>query len=85
MVFSAGECFRNGLNCYLTAAIQNIKIVLKHIKEPAAGMEMQVAIKVSDQASRTKPYRLINLFDPQWSTIVAFGRPFEEDFALPSY
>jgi hypothetical protein len=48
-------------------------------------MEMQVAGKVSDQASRTKPCRLINLFDPQWSTIVGFGRPLEEVIALPSY
>jgi len=57
---------------YLTAAIQNIKILLKDVKEPAAALEMQVATEVSDKASRTKPYGLSNLFNPQWSDIARF-------------
>ena len=35
---------------YLTAAIQNIKILLKDVKEPATAMQMRVAKEVSDKA-----------------------------------
>ena len=57
---------------YLTAAIQNIKILLKDVKEPATALEMQVATEVSDRARRTKPYGLSSLFNPQWSDIARF-------------
>ena len=52
---------------YLTAAIQNIKILLKDVKEPATALEMQVAKEVSTKTGRTKPYGRSNLFNPQWS------------------
>ena len=57
---------------YLTAAIQNIKILLKDVKEPATALEMQVATEVSGRARRTKPYGLSSLFNPQWSDIARF-------------
>jgi transposase len=57
---------------YLTAAIQNIKILLKDVKEPATALEMQVATEVSDKASRIKLYGLSNLFNPQRSDIARF-------------
>ena len=57
---------------YLTAAIQNIKILLKDVKEPAPALEMQVATDVSDKASRTKPYGCRNLFNPRWGYIAGF-------------
>ncbi len=57
---------------YLTAAIQNIKILLKDVKEPATALEMQVAIEVSNKASRTKSYSLSNLFNPKWYDIARF-------------
>jgi hypothetical protein len=57
---------------YLTAAIQNIKILLKDVKEPAPALEMQVATDVSDKASRTKPYGRRNLFNPRWGDIAGF-------------
>jgi uncharacterized protein (UPF0179 family) len=41
---------------YMTATIQNIKILLKDVKEPATAMQMRVATKVSDKVSRTKLY-----------------------------
>jgi len=50
---------------YLTAAIQNIKILVKNVKEPAPALQMQVAPKVADRPSRTKCYGLNNLFIPQ--------------------
>jgi len=57
---------------YLTAAIQNIKILLKDVKEPAPALEMQVTTEVSDKASRTKPNGRSNLFNPQWNDIAGF-------------
>jgi transposase len=57
---------------YLTAAIQNIRILLKDVKEPAPALQMQVATEVSDKASRTKLYGRSNLFSPQWSDIAGF-------------
>jgi transposase len=57
---------------YLTAAIQNIKILLKHVKAPAPALEMRVATKVSNRTSNTLPCPLTNLFNPQWGIIVDF-------------
>jgi transposase len=57
---------------YLTAAIQNIKILLKHVKAPAPALEMRVATKVSNRTSKTLPCPLTNLFNPQWGIIVDF-------------
>jgi len=57
---------------YLTAAMQNIKILLKDVKEPATALEMQVATEVSDKASRTKLYGRSNLFNPRWSDMTGF-------------
>lgn len=68
---------------YLTAAIQNIKILLKDVKEPATAMEMQVATEVSDKAPRTKPCCRSNLFYPQWSDIAGFCLTLET--LLPYY
>ena len=51
---------------YLTAAIQNIKILLKDVKEPAPALSMQVAKEAGNKSSRTKPYGLSQLFDLQW-------------------
>jgi transposase len=63
---------------YLTAAIQNIKILLKDVKEPGAAMQMRVAKTVSDKAGRTKPYPSRNgrssLFNPRWVDIAGFYR-----------
>ena len=57
---------------YLTAAIQNIKIIVKNVNEPAPAMQMQVAPEVADPASRTKPWGLNNLCIPQWHAIAGF-------------
>jgi len=57
---------------YLTAAIQNIKILLKDVKEPAPALQMQVETKVSDKVSRTKLFGRSNLFNPPWSDIAGF-------------
>jgi len=57
---------------YLTAAIQNIKILLKDVKEPAPALSMQVAKEAGNKSSRTKPYGLSQLFDLQWSYIARF-------------
>jgi transposase len=54
---------------YLTAAIQNIKILLKDVKEPAPALSMQVAKAVGDKARRTKPYGLSQLFSLRWCDI----------------
>ena len=59
---------------YLTAAIQNIKILLKDVKEPATAMQMRVATQVSDKASRTKPYGRSDLFAPEWRDIAGSCR-----------
>lgn len=61
---------------YLTAAIQNIKILLKDVKEPATAMQMRVAKEVRGKAGRTKPYGCrygrSSLFNPQWGDIAGF-------------
>lgn len=57
---------------YLTAAIQNIKIIVKNVKEPAPALQMQVAPEVADRPSRTKCYGLNNLFIPQRRGIARF-------------
>ena len=57
---------------YLTAAIQNIKILIKDVKEPAPALQMQVAPQAADTASRTKCYGLVNLFIPHRRGIARF-------------
>jgi len=61
---------------YLTAAIQNIKILLKDVKEPAAAMQMRVAKEIRDKVGRTKSYPRrygrSSLFNPQWIDIAGF-------------
>jgi hypothetical protein len=57
---------------YLTAALQNIKILVKNVKEPAPALQMQVAPEVADIASRTKCYGLNNLFILQGCGIARF-------------
>jgi IS5 family transposase len=63
---------------YLTAAIQNIKILLKDVKEPATAFQMQVAKGVNDKASRTKPYGRSNLFNLQWCDIAQICHTLEK-------
>ena len=63
---------------YLTAAIQNIKILVKDVKAPAPALEMQVATEVSDKASRAKSGRMINLFNLQWSNSARFYRTLQK-------
>ena len=57
---------------YLTAAIQNIKILVKNVKEPSPALQMQVAPEVADRPSRTKCCGLNNLFIPQRRGIARF-------------
>jgi hypothetical protein len=61
---------------YLTATIQNIKILLKDVKEPGTALQMRVAKEIPDKASRSKPhghcYSRSNLFNPQWGDISVF-------------
>ncbi len=67
---------------YLTAAIQNIKILLKDVKEPGAATQMRVAKTVSDKAGRTKPYpsgyARSSLFKPRWVDIAGFYRTLQK-------
>ena len=67
---------------YLTAAIQNIKILIKDAKAPAPAMQMRVAAQVSGRPSRLLPYLPPNLFNLQWDIIAGFCRTVEENFAL---
>ncbi len=61
---------------YLTAAIQNMKILLKDVKEPCLALQMRVAKEVSDKASRTKLYPIrctqSSLFNTKWVNIAGF-------------
>ncbi len=59
---------------YLTAAIQNIKIILKDVKEPGTAMQMRVAPEVRDKSRRTKPYGLSNLINLRWDDVAGFWR-----------
>ena len=63
---------------YLTAAIQNIKILLKDVKEPATAFQMQVAKGVNDKTSREKSYGRSNLFNLQWCDIAQFYHTLEK-------
>jgi len=62
---------------YLTAAIQNIMILVKDVKEPDAALQMRVAAKAVEQASRAKSCGLLNLFKPLASNIARFRRTLE--------
>lgn len=66
---------------YLTAAIQNIKILLKDVKKPATALEMQVAIEVSDKASRTKACGRSSVFNSQWRDVVRFCLTWKKFFS----
>jgi len=57
---------------YLTAAIQNIKVLLKDVKVSAPALSMQVAKEAGNKPHRTKSYGLSQLFDLQWSKIAGF-------------
>ena len=57
---------------YLTAAIQNIKILIKDVKEPSPALQMQVAPEVADRPSRVKCYGLNNLLITQMRGIDRF-------------
>jgi len=59
---------------YLTAAIQNIKILLKDVKAPGTAMQMRVAPEVRDKSRRTKPYGLSNLINLRWDDVAGFCR-----------
>ena len=63
---------------YLTAAIQNIMILVKDVKGPATALQMRVAKEVGDKAGRKKPYPSgygrSTLFNPQWVDIAGFYR-----------
>jgi transposase len=66
---------------YLTAAIQNIKILIKDAKAPAPGMQMRVAAQVSGRPDKLLPCPLPNLFNLQWGIIAGFCRTVKENFA----
>ena len=57
---------------YLTAAIQNIKILVQNVKEPAPALQMQIAPEVAETASRIKCYGLNDLFILQGRAIAHF-------------
>jgi len=63
---------------YLTAAIQNIMILLEDVKAPATALQMRVAAKAVEQARRTKPCGLLNLFNSLASNIARFCRTLEK-------
>jgi transposase len=63
---------------YLTAAIQNIMILLKDVKEPATALQMRVAAKAVEQAGRTKSCGRLNLFNPPASNIAGFCRTLDK-------
>jgi hypothetical protein len=67
---------------YLTAAIQNIKILIKDIKTPGPAMQMRVAAQVSGRPSRLLPYPPSNLFNLQWGIIAGSCHTVKENFAL---
>jgi hypothetical protein len=63
---------------YLTAAIQNIMILVKDVKEPATALQMRVAAKAVEQARRTKSCGRLNLFNPLASNIARFCRTLDK-------
>jgi len=64
---------------YLTAAIQNIMILVKDVKEPAAALQMRVAPKAVEQAT----CGLLNLFNLLASNSARYCRTLVQSFALP--
>jgi transposase len=66
---------------YLTAAIQNIKILVKDVKAPAPAMQIRVAAKVGGRTNKIMPCRLANQFNPQWGVIAGFCRIVKRNFA----
>ena len=66
---------------YLTAAIQNIKILVKDVKAPAPAMQMRVAAKVRGRPSKILPCPLTHLFNLQWGIIAEFCHTLKENFA----
>ena len=57
---------------YLTAAIQNIMILLKEVKEPAPALEMQVKTEVREKVNRAKPNGRGNQLSLQCNDIAGF-------------
>jgi hypothetical protein len=57
---------------YLTAAIQNIQILVKDVKESSPALQMQIAPEVAEVASRIKCYGLNDLFIPPGRGIAHF-------------
>ena len=72
---------------YLTSSIQNIMVLLRHVKEPSAALAMQKAAKVNGRGSKTQPRRglLANHINTQWSNTAQFCRTLNQGFALVSY
>jgi transposase len=66
---------------YLTAAIQNIKILVKDVKAPAPAMQMRAAAQVGSRPSKLLPCPLPNLLNLQWGIIAGFCRTVKENFA----
>ena len=66
---------------YLTAAIQNIKILVKDSKTPAPAMQMRVAAQGSSWPGKALLCPLRNLFNLQWGIIAGFCRTVKENFA----
>jgi hypothetical protein len=53
-------------------------ILLKDVKAPATALQMRVAAKAVEQASRTKPCGWLNLFNPLASNIARFCRTLQK-------
>jgi len=66
---------------YLTAAIQNIRVLLKEVKEPAAALSVQVATQTRGKASRIGPCGLWQLLARQCSQIAEFCFSQEKNLA----
>jgi transposase len=66
---------------YLTAAIQNIKILVKDVKAPAPAMQMRVAAKDSGRPGQALPSPLPALFNLLWGIIAELCRTVKENFA----
>jgi hypothetical protein len=66
---------------YLTAAIQNIKILIKDAKASAPAMQMRVAAQVRGRPDKLLPCPRPNLFNLQWGIIAGVCRTVKENFA----
>ena len=66
---------------YLTAAIQNIKVLLKEVKDPAPALSVQVATPSRGKTGRIGPCRLWQLLAQQCSQIAEFCFPQDKNLA----